>query len=267
MLRTRFLTALVALPVLLAITIIGGWLFALFVLAILLVGGWEYTTLLKKQQHAPSQLLTAALIVLPLGATWFERPDWLAPGLIALLIAGMGMMIRDMERQRPQPGIDLALAVFGGVYLGWLGSTILAIRMLDDGAYLVIVIYALIALADTAAYFVGSATGKHKMSPHVSPKKSWEGYAGGVIFGLLSGAAIGALSPTGPLTWGHGALLGLLIGVLGVVGDLGISAIKRQVGAKDSSNLIPGHGGILDRTDSVLVAAALGYYYLIWFVI
>ncbi len=267
MLRTRFLTALVALPVLIAITIIGGWLFALFVLGVLLIGGWEYTTLLKKNRHGPSQLLIMALIALPVGATWFERPDWLAPGLIALLIVGIGSMIWRMEQQRPQPGIDLALAVFGGVYLGWLGSTILAIRLLDDGAYLVIVIYALIALADTAAYFVGSATGKHKMAPHVSPKKSWEGYAGGVIFGMLAGAAIGSFSPTGPLTWGHGALLGLLIGALGVVGDLGISAIKRQVGAKDSSKLIPGHGGILDRIDSVLVAAALGYYYLSWFVI
>ena len=97
--------------VLIAITIIGGWLFALFVLGVLLIGGWEYTTLLKRNQHGPSQLLTMALIALPVGATWFEHPDWLAPGLIALLIAGIGSMIWRMEQQRPQPGIDLALAI------------------------------------------------------------------------------------------------------------------------------------------------------------
>jgi phosphatidate cytidylyltransferase len=124
-----------------------------------------------------------------------------------------------------------------------------------------------VAFSDSAAYFVGRLWGRHKLSPRTSPKKTWEGYAGSVIGGLAFGAVVGGLPGTGALTWWQGALLGLLIGVLGTIGDLSISLIKRQVGAKDSSRLIPGHGGILDRTDSVLVAAAVGYYYLVWFVV
>lgn len=266
MLRTRFLTALVALPVLVLTTLAGGWLFALAILALLAIGGWEYVALLQHERHHPPLALIWALIALPYGAVWFDHPEWNTPGLIGLLIATMGIMIWRMERQQPQPIIDIALAVFGGVYLGWLGSTILAIRLLNEGAFLLLMSYALIALADSAAYFVGSTTGKHKMSPHVSPKKSWEGYAGGVVTGAICGAAFGVISPANVLSWGHGAVLGLLVSVMGIVGDLGISAIKRQMGAKDSSNLIPGHGGVLDRIDSVLITTALSFYYLTWFV-
>lgn len=266
MLRTRFLTALVALPVLLVFVLVGGWLFAAGVLAALLIGGWEYVSLWRKATYNPSLWLVAALIAVPVGAVWFEHENWRTPGTMLLLIAGLLVAIRQMEHGATQPILDLALAAFGGVYIGWLGSTLLATRMLDDGAALTIIIYGLIAWSDSAAYFVGRQIGKHKMSPRVSPKKSWEGYAASVIGGLLAGTLIGGLADVSALTWGHGALIGMLIGVLGTVGDLGMSAIKRQVGAKDSSNLIPGHGGMLDRTDSVLVAFAVSYYYLIWFV-
>lgn len=266
MLRTRFLTAVVALPILLLVVWIGGVVFAGVVLAALAIGGWEYARLLRLNAQPPLLALVWALLALPLAAVWFAREDWLAPALALMLIAGMFIAVRRMERGAAAPITDLALAVFGGVYLGWLGSTLLAVRLLDDGAYLLIAIYGCVAFSDSAAYFVGRQWGAHKLAPRVSPKKTWEGYAGSVIGGPLFGALVGGLVPDSPLGWGHGAALGLLIGVLGTVGDLGISAIKRQVGAKDSSHLIPGHGGILDRLDSVLVSAAVGYYYLIWLV-
>jgi len=266
MLKTRVLTAVVALPILIAVVLVGGWLFAALVAGALVLGGLEYVRLLRQGGYHTPAWLVLALVLLLAGATWFEHDDWRAPGIAALLIAGAFYAIWSMEHGQPNPVLALALAVFGGLYLGWLGSYLLAVRDLQEGAYLLLMLYGCVAFSDSAAYFVGRRWGRHKMSPRVSPKKTWEGYAGSVVGGAIFGALAGGLPDTDVLTWGHGALIGLLIGALGTVGDLAISAIKRQVGAKDSSHLIPGHGGILDRTDSVLVSVAVGYYYLVWFV-
>jgi phosphatidate cytidylyltransferase len=268
MLKTRALVAVIALPILIAVIWIGGGLFAVVVLAAMLLGGDEYVRLLRQSgQYTPPEWLVLALIALPLGATWFDHPDWREPALAFLLIGGALYTIWSMERGRAQPFYELALAVFGGLYLGWLGSYLLSVRKLDEGAYLTLFLYGCVAFSDTAAYLIGRQWGRHKMTPRVSPKKTWEGYAASVIGGAIFGAVAGGLPDSDILNGGHGALIGLLIGVLGTVGDLAMSAIKRQVGAKDSSHLIPGHGGILDRIDSVLVAAAVGYYYITWFVI
>lgn len=266
MLRTRALVAAVALPILFVLTLVGGWVFALTLLAALLIGGWEYITLMRQTSPNLPQPITYGLIALSVGTVWFERPALRAPGLALILLAGAFYLVAGWDRGDPQPVTGLALATFGGVYVGWLGSTLLAIRLLEDGAALTIVVYGAVASSDTAAYFVGSRWGKHKLAPRVSPKKSWEGYIGGIVGGVLFGALAAALLSVDRLTVPHGAMLGLLIGVMGTVGDLAESVIKRQVGAKDSSHLIPGHGGLLDRLDSVLVSAAIGYYYLSWFV-
>ncbi len=268
MLKTRALVAVVALPILIAITLVGGWLFALVILGVLLVGGWEYAGLFKHAALVPPLWLIAGLVGLLWAATWFDHANWRAPGIALALIVGVLYAIVSMERgSSAQPVTTLAVAFFGGVYLGWLGSYLVAVRKLDEGAYLVMLLYGCVAFSDSAAYFVGRAWGRHKLSPRVSPKKTWEGYAGSVVGGPLFGALVGALVPSDVMTALHGAVIGLLIGALGTVGDLGMSVIKRQTGAKDSSHLIPGHGGILDRIDSVLVAAAVGYYYLIWVVL
>lgn len=267
MLKTRVLVAVVALPALTALVLIGGWAFALFVLVALLIAGWEYIRLWRHGGAAPAPWLVMALIALAVAATWFDEPGWRTPGLIALLIAGMLQAIWDMEHERPMPVQNLALAAFGGVYLGWLGSTLVAVRMLERGANLVIFLYGCVIVADTAAYFVGSRLGRRKMSPRVSPKKTWEGFAGGVLMTPIFGALAGLLPATSAVTPLHGAILGLLISLVGPIGDLGESVMKRQAGVKDSSNLIPGHGGMLDRIDSVVVSFAVGYYYLLWFVL
>jgi phosphatidate cytidylyltransferase len=267
-LRTRVIVAAIALPLLIAVVIIGGWLFAALVLAVLVLAGNEYIRLMRQDQNnfRPYAWLTLALIVLALGSTWFEHPGWRDAGLTLLIIVGLAYAVWEMEHGVPRPFTNLALAAMGGIYLGWLGRTLLAVRLLDDGAALVLVLYSCVVVSDSAAYFVGRRLGRHQLSPRVSPKKTWEGYLGGVIGGLLCGGLAASLAGVESLTVGHGALIGLLIGVLGTVGDLGESVIKRQVGAKDSSHLIPGHGGMLDRLDSVLVSAAIGYYYLVWFV-
>jgi phosphatidate cytidylyltransferase len=266
MLKTRILVAVVALPIMVGVTAVGGWLFAAAILGVLLLGGDEYVRLLRQGDYQLPAWLVLALVGLPVAATWFEEPDWRTPGLAILLIAGTLHAIWYMEHGRSQPMLELALAVFGGLYLGWLGSHLLAVRMLEDGAFYVLFLYGCIALSDSGAYFVGRQWGRRRLAPRVSPKKSWEGYAGGLVVTLLFGAIVGGWPSDLPLTTVHGAILGLLIGSLSTIGDLAISALKRQVGAKDSGHLIPGHGGILDRTDTVLIGTTIGYYYLLWFV-
>jgi phosphatidate cytidylyltransferase len=266
MLKTRVIVGAIALPILFIVIMVGGWVFALFILAALLLGGDEYVRLLRQGSYNAPEWLVLGLIALAVGTTWYDHLDWRDPGLALLLIAGVFSVIWNRERGTPDPFLGVVLAVFGGVYIGWLGSTILAVRMLDDGEYLTLLLYGSVIVSDSAAYFVGRQWGQHKLAPRTSPKKTWEGYIGGVIGGLVFGALVASLVEVEGLTVTHGTMIGLLIGVLGTVGDLAISAIKRQVGAKDSGRLIPGHGGLLDRTDSVLVAAAIGYYYLVWFV-
>lgn len=265
MLKTRALVAVVALPVLIGVVLIGGWLFALALLAALVLAGNEYVNLLRQGNYHPPEWLVLGLIALLWGAVWFEHPHEREPVLALGLVSGVFYAILSFERGQTQPVLDLALGLFGGIYIGWLGSYIVQVRQLHDGAILTLFVYGCVAFSDTAAYMIGRQWGKHKLSPHTSPKKTWEGYMGSVIGGLIFGALVGGLVHSDTLNWRHGAAIGLLIGILGTVGDLAISVIKRQVGAKDSSHLIPGHGGILDRTDSVLVAAAVGYYYLVWF--
>jgi phosphatidate cytidylyltransferase len=120
-------------------------------------------------------------------------------------------------------------------------------------------------IGDSAAYFVGRAYGRHKMAPRLSPKKSWEGYAAGVIAAALAGAGLAAiynnvlhLSPSVTVT--AGLVLGLVLGLITTLGDVGISMMKREMQVKDTGTLLPGHGGVLDRIDSWLWAGVLGYY-------
>ncbi|MBN1967643.1 MAG: phosphatidate cytidylyltransferase, partial [Anaerolineae bacterium] len=141
MLKTRALVAVIALPILLVVILAGGWWFALLVFGALLLAGDEYTRLLRQGDLHPPEWLVLGLITLAMVSTWFENPDWRDPGIALLLIAGTFTVIWDMEHGRMRPTPGLALAVFGGIYLGWLGSYLLAVRMLEDGAYLTIVLY------------------------------------------------------------------------------------------------------------------------------
>lgn len=267
MLKTRAMVAVVGLPILIAVVLIGGWLFALAILGALLLAGDEYVRLWRQGNYHPAEWLVVGLIALLWAVVWFKHPHGREPVLALALTAGVFYAILSMERGQPQPVLNLTLAVFGGVYIGWMGSYIVQIRQLKEGAYLTLFLYGSVAFSDTAAYMIGRKFGKHKFTPKVSPKKTWEGYIASIIGGLLFGGVVAALVHSHVLNWKHGAMMGLLIGTLGTVGDLAISVIKRQVGAKDSGHLFPGHGGMLDRTDSVLVAAAVGYYYLVWFVL
>jgi phosphatidate cytidylyltransferase len=136
------------------------------------------------------------------------------------------------------------------------------------------VVLPIIWAGDTGAYSIGAAYGKRKMTPRLSPKKSWEGYAAGIFTAVLEGAffsyAFTALGPQplgGLITPLQGALMGLALGILTPLGDLGESMFKRQSGLKDSSHILPGHGGFLDRLDSWIWGAPLGYFIIQYFIL
>jgi phosphatidate cytidylyltransferase len=156
---------------------------------------------------------------------------------------------------------DWLLPLAGALYIGWIGGYLYLVRALPRGAYRLFVAIAITIVTDSGGYFVGRAWGKRRLAPTISPGKTWEGLLGGIVAALVAGPILSGL---GGMGWGHGAILGLLLSTLTPLGDLGVSMIKRQMGAKNTGSLIPGHGGILDRIDSHLIAAFVSYYYYVW---
>ena len=156
-----------------------------------------------------------------------------------------------------------ALTLLGAAYLGAMGGAIAALRLLDPepaGAWRLVLLLAIVMASDTAAFFVGTAAGRRRLAPDISPGKTVEGAAGGLAGGVAGAAVVRVLGlPSLPLA--HALLLGLAVAALGIAGDLLESLLKRWAGVKDSGVLFPGHGGMLDRLDSLLFGAPVLYYY------
>ncbi|OGO39109.1 MAG: hypothetical protein A2W35_09385 [Chloroflexi bacterium RBG_16_57_11] len=269
MLLKRVIVTLVLLPVGLALIVIGGWAFAGLVALILALAAWEFARLFRAGGFLPATVLVVAG-TLAIGISRAIDGFTSAPWLVSLLIlVAMTVHLVEYERGRDQAASDFAITLAGMFYIGWLGAYLISVRELPDGMWWLLIILPVVWLADSAAYLVGSRIGRHKMTKRLSPKKSWEGYFGGVAAGVLGGAALAGLIqtlavPGGSITWPRGALLGLALAVLTTLGDLGESMIKRQVRMKDSGNLLPGHGGMFDRIDSWLWAGVIGYYMITW---
>jgi phosphatidate cytidylyltransferase len=270
MLVSRLLVTIVLLPLGLLAIHYGGLPYYLLVALLLGLAAWEYANLFRFGGSRPSVvLITGGTLLLVLGRVLdgFASAPWLASLLILL---SMTYHLVAYERGRDQAGSDFAITLSGLFYCGWLGAYLISLRELPEGKWWVLLVLPAVWLADSGAYFVGIRFGRHKLSPRLSPKKTWEGYLAGVVTGTL-GAALLALvwrigaGPETAITAGKAALLGFVLSSLTTLGDLGESMIKRQVGAKDSSHLIPGHGGFFDRVDSWLWAGVIGYYLISWF--
>jgi phosphatidate cytidylyltransferase len=157
--------------------------------------------------------------------------------------------------------VDIAVTLLGMIYIGWFFSYFLFIRALTEkGAYLLFLMATIWAL-DIIAYAAGTKFGRHKLFPSVSPQKSVEGAVAGFVFCL---AAAGIFGYYAGFDMTHSIILGAIIGVVAQLSDLVESLIKRDAGVKDSSSLMPGHGGVLDRMDSFILTAPVFYYYLVW---
>ena len=268
MLAQRVLAAAVLLPFGLAAIYFGGWIFAGVVLLILGLAAWEYGNLFRAGGYKPASIiiiLGTLLLAAGRALGGFEYADWM---ISLVVLVSMAYHLVAFERGRDKSASDFAITLGGVMYLGWIGAYLISLRNLEEGMWWVLLVLPAVWLADGGAYFIGKAFGRHHMSPRLSPKKTWEGYLGGILVGTLGTALLaylwGNLAGTGTaITVINGAVLGLVLSVVTVLGDLGASMIKRQVGVKDSSNLIPGHGGVFDRIDSWLWAGVIGYYMIV----
>lgn len=233
----------------------GLWLTAL-VLLIVFYASKEYTTVLKHKGFLPSLkiILTSSLLFATLA--YFNRFDLIPLAFtLSAIVAFMWVLFCGK-----QPYIaNVATTILGFLYCGWFPLHLLFLRNLDNGAGYTVMLFFAVLVTDTFCYFVGSRFGKHKLSAVISPNKTIEGSIGGTIMCLVFSLALGM--PIG-LPWYHALILGILIAAFAQIGDLCESMIKRDCGVKDSSNVLPGHGGFLDRTDSYILTIPIVYYYL-----
>jgi len=183
--------------------------------------------------------------------------------LTSLVLLSLVRLLRWSQNKEAFAGWAWTMA--GILYVGWLLSYLVALRGLDEGRSWVFFALLVTFASDTMAFFIGRALGRHRLAPNISPGKTWEGTAGGVLGAILFSLLFLLPTPLGlEIKWWQAVLLGLLVSVFGQLGDLVESLFKRNMGAKDSGKLLPGHGGLLDRMDSVVFAGIVVYYYVTW---
>ena len=271
----RIATSVVAVPLLLFLAWIGGVAYLAFTLVLLALALREFNLLLESKGLLPHWRAGMVAVLLAPVAT-FQRlrtgriQEWHLGALLTILV--IGVLLAELRRGAGRHAIANSAATLLGVfYIGWLGTHIVALRELPwalgesyaRGAAYAILPLVLVWSCDTAAYGVGRVFGRHRLMPDVSPKKTAEGAWGGLVAAI--GAAFLCRATFAPfLTLLDAAILGFLIGVFGQLGDLVESLLKRDSDAKDTSQLIPGHGGVLDRFDSLFFAAPIAYYYLLY---
>lgn len=274
MLPQRVAVSAVGIPIIVALTLIGGPLFALAALLVLALAALEFYAatdpsasaddgyhrgLFDQRSYGLLGAAGVALLVLAAdnGLDWWSR---------ALAFAVVLPFVPLVARQETETGLRDWLWVVGGVlYVGFLGSHFILLRDAPNGRdWVLLALFATFA-TDTAAYFVGKLVGRTKLAPAISPGKTLEGSIGGFVCG-----AIAVIFFNWALDAGAGSeivLLAVLLPLFAELGDLAESLIKRGAGVKDASHIIPGHGGVLDRLDSLLFTMLLVYYFLTWIVL
>jgi phosphatidate cytidylyltransferase len=261
-LRKRMIVNVIMVPGLAIFTMLGGWVFTLMVAVVLAAAAWELSQMFRKSGFLPSTWLMAFFVSASAVMRYLLGESFGGLWVCLLILAAMTWHTIQQQRQANNAAIDFFITAGGAIYIGWLGSYAISLRGLENGLHWSFLVFPIISIADSGAYIFGRLFGKHKMLPLVSPKKSWEGYIGGIITGILGGwgfAALWHIPVSAILPW-HGIILGAVISILAPFGDFGESMLKRHLHVKDSSNILLEHGGILDRADSSLWAAPIGYY-------
>ncbi|HNS52499.1 MAG TPA: phosphatidate cytidylyltransferase [Anaerolineae bacterium] len=263
MLRTRVLSSALLIPLVAAATWAGGWILAAVLFVVVVRSAYELFHLMEQSAYRPSLPASALVMAAFLVSARFPEAH-LTGAVLAAAVIGT-LIVQLLRPPKGQPTQSWALTLGAALWLGWLISHFLLLRDLSSpfgfgvGTRWLGLVFLVTWLNDSAAYFVGKAFGRHPFAPYLSPKKTWEGTAGGVIGGVAGTMLLGHWLVG--LPWLHGLLLGALVAIVAPLGDLAKSMVKRQVGVKDFSDLIPGHGGMFDRIDSLLFVAPVVYCY------
>lgn len=274
----RLVTAFFAIAGYILIVFLGhGWPFALGVALMSIIGVNEFYGAVRRQGGEPSDFLgIIACLVFQVAALrrGSNGLDPYLPALLATLL--LATMMVELTKRRSRPIINIGATLLGAIYVGWLFSYLTLLHGMRQpyltppihgttvGEWAVIMVGAITWAGDGAALFTGIVAGRHKMAPLISPHKTWEGAVGGVLTSEIVSLIMGSWLRF-PMQ--HAAILGVALGCAGLLGDLTESALKRELKVKDFGTMFPGHGGMLDRLDSVLFTAPFYYYYISFFLL
>jgi phosphatidate cytidylyltransferase len=280
-LKKRLMTAAVAVPILLLLIYVGGIPFLLLIITFIIAGIWELNRIMENRGYHPqpeiSLLAGAGMALVAYSGNALYLNMYLTLALLAILIFQLGRQDVSLAMN----GFSTTIA--GVFYIGWLLSHAVLVRNFglslrtesvksafllrdshlghDVGLFFTIMVLACVFLNDTGAYFAGKNLGKKKLAPTISPNKTWEGFWGGLATAWVTACLVNLVFQSHFSYW-HCLAIGTLVAVFGTLGDLLESLIKRDAKIKDSGTFFPGHGGVLDRLDSILFSFPVVYYYL-----
>lgn len=265
---TRVIVSIIGIPVIIAACFFGHFYFLIFAIAVGLISFYEFSEMVKKKNisvNIPLGILTVWILII-------NQYRFFVENFTLVLVFVFLVPLIELFRNKGSAVQNIGATLFGTFYIGIFTSCLVFLRefypyvgnLYVRGGYLIISVLATIWICDSAAYFGGLSLGKHKLFQRVSPKKSWEGAIFGFVFAVLTMVAAHFIA-LDFLSLGEAIVIGIIVGTVGQVGDLVESLIKRDAGVKDSSSIIPGHGGIFDRFDSLLFSAPVIMIYLKYF--
>ena len=265
----RLLSALVGLPILLGAVWLGSYWFAAIVFVVAVLASLELSRLANtwgdKFHPAIPLVLTMLLLTSGLGRALGANPAGYATYLdiAAVVICPFAGWVLGSSRKMPVFDSAPVMILRMGIYVGLSLYYALQLRFIEDGREWTLLLLLVVFATDTSAYLVGRAIGRIPFAPKISPNKTWEGAAAGMVGAVVASVLVSNLLGLDAIMW-EAALLGVIVGMLGQVGDLAESRLKRKAGVKDSGWLIPGHGGILDRLDSIVYVLPATHLFVIW---
>ncbi|HPT70009.1 MAG TPA: phosphatidate cytidylyltransferase [Syntrophomonas sp.] len=260
MLKTRIISAVIGIPVLLFILYQGGlaWTALFVVLAVFAL--YEYLDMMRKHGHKPQFIIAYGLLLLMLFRE--QTAQYFLPLLLAVIL----LIVLECVLMYPKFSLeDIAINFLGAFYIGFLFSFALQMQTIEQPFLAMLLVLLVTWGSDIGGYLFGRLWGKNKMAPLLSPNKTWAGAVGGVVLASAVAIAFGCIFPMNGLTVGQILIMAVIGSAVAQLGDLFESGMKRYFGVKDSGNIIPGHGGVLDRFDSFMLLLPVIYYFIIFF--